>query len=104
MLSNLVRYLKSHSEIATGFNRLTSRLDVPKHKGVQPQKDSLLSPTAPGYTNIQKTMKYTIQSFIYFINKQEKQNARVNERFNEVFKTIAAIPNVADLRIRSSQS
>ncbi len=51
--------------------------------------------------NIQKTVKYTTQSLVYFINKQEKQNVRVNKRFNEVFKTIAAILNIADPRARS---
>ena len=94
---NPTHHLKSHSKVTTGSNRLTNRLDASKHKGIQPQKDSPPSPTAPGHTNVQRTVKYTMQSLAYLIDKQEKQNAKVNERFNEMFKAIAAIPNVTDL-------
>ena len=53
--------------------------------------------------NIQRAVKYTIQSFVYLIDKQERQNAWVNERFNEMLKAIAAIPSITDPRAKSAR-
>ncbi len=97
------RHLKNHSE-TTEDSRLTSRLDAPEHKKAQPlQKDSPPPPGPLKPVNMQRAVKYTTQSFTYLIDKQEKQNARVNERFNEMLKAIAAIPSITDPRIRSAR-
>jgi hypothetical protein len=55
-----VRHLRSHSEVVAGSSRLTSHLDAPEYKGVQPQRNSPLSPAAPGHTNVQGAVKYTM--------------------------------------------
>ena len=97
------RHLRSHSETAEG-SRLASRLDAPEHEEAQPlQKDSPPPPGPPKPVNVQGAVKYTTQSLAYLIDKQERQNARVNERFNEVLKAIAAIPSMADPRARSAR-
>ena len=100
----LVRHLRSHLKTVAG-SRLASRLDAPEYKEAQLlQKDSSPLPRPPKPMNVQRAVKYITQSFAYLINKQEKQNIRVNERFNEVFKAIVTISNIADLRTKSVRS
>src|SRR6266699_4351519 len=97
------RHLRSHLETAEG-SRLASRLDALEYEEAQPlQKDSPPPPGPPKPVNMQGAVKYITQSLAYLIDKQERQNVRVNKRFNEVFKAIAAIPSIADLRARSAR-
>ncbi len=65
----LVRHLRSHLETAES-SRLASCLDVPEYEEAQPlQKDSPLPFGPPKPVNIQRAVKYIIQSLVYLIDK-----------------------------------